>query len=59
MDISIDIVADSYIINKVIAIKVEVIDPGILVVKVSFKTFKCFGFLEHLHYSIKVKIIAR
>jgi hypothetical protein len=40
VNIAVDIVGDSQVINHVVAVKVEVVDPGVLVVEVLLESFE-------------------
>ena len=59
MYFSIHIIRYRYVIDHVIAIKVKVIDPGIFIIQVPFKSFQCFRFLKQVHHSVEVKVISR
>jgi len=59
MKITVGIIGNGYIVNQVVSVQVEVIDPGILIVQISFKSFQCLRFLEQLHHGIEVKIVTR
>jgi len=59
MHISIHIIGNSYIVNQIVSVEIEVVDPGILIIQLSFEGFQRFGFLEQIHYSIEVKIVTR
>lgn len=58
VQISIHIVRNPDIVNVIVAIQVQIIDLGFLVVQFSFKTFQCFRLLKQFQYSVKVQVIA-
>ena len=57
MNILVGIVSYCYIINQVVAVKVEVVDMCIFSIEVSLKGFKRFRFLEKFHDRVEIKII--
>jgi hypothetical protein len=57
--ISFHIVRNRNIIYKVIAVQVQVVDHGFLVIQALFKSFQGFRILEQIHHSIEVKIVSR
>ena len=59
MDITVHIVMYCDIINQVIPVQVQVVDPGILIVEVSLETFQGFGLLEKFHHCIKIHVVTR
>jgi hypothetical protein len=59
MYITVNVILDHDVVDKIIVVKVEVVDPGIFVIQASFETFKCFRFLEQVHHCIKVEVVTR
>jgi hypothetical protein len=59
VDISVDKIRYSYVVSHVVGVEVEVVDMGILIVEVSFESFKRFRFLEQLHNCVEVEIVTR
>ncbi len=59
MNIAVDIVGDSQVINHVVTVKVEVVDPGVLVVEVPLECFEGLRLLEKLHHCVEIQIVTR
>ncbi len=55
----VDIVRHSKIIDVTVIVQVEVIDPGVLIVEVSFESFKRLRLLEKLHDCVEVQVVTR
>jgi hypothetical protein len=59
VNIAVDIVGDGQVINHVVTVKVEVVDPGVLVVEVPFEGFEGLRLLEKLHHCVEIQIVTR
>ena len=59
VNIAVDIVGDSQVINHVVAVEVEVVDPGVLVVEISLEGFESLRLLEKLHHCVEIQIVTR
>ncbi len=59
MNIAVDIVGDGQVINHVVTVKVEVVDPGVLVVEVPLESFEGLRLLEKLHHCVEIQIVTR
>jgi len=57
MNVAVNKILDHDVVDKIIVVKVEVIDPGIFIIQVFFETFKCFRFLEQVHHGVKVEVV--
>ena len=59
MYVAVNKILNHYVVDKIIVIQVEVIDPGIFIIQGFFETFKCFRFLEQVHHGVKVEVVTR
>lgn len=57
MHISIRFINDPDVIDPVIPVQIKIINPGVLIIQVSFKTLKGLRFLEEFHNSKEVQVI--
>ena len=57
--ITVYIILNCDVVDKVVVVQVEIVDPGIFIIQVSLETFKCFRFLEQVHHCIQVKVVTR
>jgi hypothetical protein len=57
--VAVGIVRYREIINISVHVQVEVIDPGVLVVEVSFKGLQCLRLLEKFHNCVEVQVVTR
>lgn len=58
MDISVDIVLHGYIVDIIIAVQIEVVDPRIRIVQISFEFLEGLRLLEEIHYCIKIEVVS-
>ena len=56
MDIAVDIVYHLNVIDQVVVIEIQVVDPGILIVKAFFKTFECLRFWNKFITAYRLKL---
>ncbi len=59
MHITISVVGDGYVVNHVVAVEVQVIDPCVLIVDVSLERFEGLRLLEEIHDCVEVQVITR
>lgn len=59
MNIAVGVVEHHYIIDHVVAVKIEVVDLRVLVVKIFLKLLEGLRLPEKFHYCIKIKVVAR
>ena len=59
MNIAVNIIGDGYVVNHVVTVKVEVVDPGVLVVEVPLEGLEGLRLLEKLHHCVEIQIVTR
>jgi hypothetical protein len=57
--LSLGIIGNRDVIDVVVAVQVQVVDHGLLVVQAPFECFQCLGFLEQVHHGIQVQVVSR
>ncbi len=59
MHLAVPVIGNSNVINTVVAVKVEIVDPVIPVVETSLERLKSHGIAEQVHYSVKIEVVTR
>jgi len=59
VNIPVSIIDHPYVVDPVVSVQVKVIDPGILIIQVAFKTLEGFRFLKEFHHGKEVQIVSR
>jgi hypothetical protein len=57
MQIFFGVIEYPYIIDPVITVQIQIVDPGILVVQAPFKILKGFRFLKEFHHCKEVQVV--
>jgi predicted membrane protein len=59
VNVPLDIVRNRNVIYQVVAVQVQVIDHGLIIIQATLKSFQGLGFLEEVHHGIEVKVVSR
>jgi hypothetical protein len=57
--LTVNIIGYCKVIDVTVVVQVEVVDPGVLIVEASFKSFKRLRLLEKLHDCVEVQVVTR
>jgi len=59
MHVPVFIIRNSYVVNHIVTVEVEVVDVRVLVIEISLESFKSLRLLEELHNRVEVQIVTR
>jgi hypothetical protein len=59
MYVPVYIIRNSYVIDHIVSVEVEVVDMRVLVIEISLESFKSLRLLEKLHNRVEVQIVTR
>jgi hypothetical protein len=59
MNVPVNIIRNSYVVNHIVTVEVEVVDMRVLVIEISLESFKSLRLLKKLHNRVEVQIVTR